>query len=169
MVFDLYLPDNAFNDIINVSTALTVTQLSQGDYFKISNSNIGAATTSIKSFTGTGTTIGIGTQFFDNVYYANNVMTVIKSVAGVSTAVKRIQVRVQDNFPAGYDFTTNSGMTTLGEYFGDYSWGKVIIESRTVSTAYTGNTSSGVGGLSTSPQIIRFAPLKYTNYSGLST
>jgi len=79
--------------------------------------------------------------------------------------VKRVHVRVEDNFPEGYDFTANSGMTTSSLYFGNYTWGKVIVSLRTRTNEYTAQTMSGVGGLSTSSTVNRFEELRSKNYT----
>ena len=61
------------------------------------------------------------------------------------------------------------GYSTLGQgisssFVGDYSWGRIDLSDRMVSTSYTINTSNGVIGITTGPQVKRRDKLKSTNY-----
>ena len=167
MVFDLMIPSPSIifdtTDIIS-GGILSVTNMQIGDYFVVNNSNIGFGTTSIQSLDSGGGVIGLGTEYFDNVYEVRDINQEQVSVGGITTSVKRVHVRVQNNFPAGYDFTANSGMTTSSLYFGNYTWGKVTVSLRTQNNSYTARTMSGVSGLSTSSTLNRFEPLKFRNY-----
>lgn len=169
MVFDLMIPSPSLifdtTDIITGGGIVSVTNMEVGDYFVVNNSNVGVASTSIQSLDSSGTVIGIGTEYFDNVYEVRAIHQEQVEVGGITTSVKRVHVRVEDNFPEGYDFTANSGMTTSSLYFGNYTWGKVIISLRTGSSEYTAQTMSGVGGLSTSSTVNRFEELRFANYT----
>ena len=60
-----------------------------------------------------------------------------------------------------------NGLSGLGYsmFFGEYSWGKMVVNDRSVSRAYTVNTSNGVTGILTGPIIQRTKPLKVGSYS----
>ena len=159
--FDLYIPPSSFmRDVTVVGSAVTISGISTGDYFIVSNTNIGTALTALDS---SGSIVGIGTSFLDNVYYVDN-HQIIQSPTGIgsdgvgigTTHVKRVFVRVSNNF-------AYSGILTSG-YFGDYSWGKIVLSSRSGINSYTAHTSNGVIGITTSMRVQRFESLKFKNY-----
>ena len=146
------------NDI--VGTAVTISGISTGDYFVVSNTNIGSAVTSIDS---SGSIVGVGTSFIDNVYYVDDHEIIIAPTGiasdgvGIGTShIKRVFVRVSDNF-------AYSGISTSG-YFGEYSWGKIILTARSGINSYTSYTNDGVTGITTSMRVQRFESLKFKNY-----
>ena len=51
-----------------------------------------------------------------------------------------------------------------GNYFGSYSWGKILLPSRSEENAYTAYTLGGTGGISTSPIVRRSRSLKHKQY-----
>ena len=61
-------------------------------------------------------------------------------------------------------FGSTSGITSSPDY-GRYSWGKIDMVSRGLTTSYTAYTSSGITGLTTSASIERSASLKYKSYN----
>ena len=161
LIFDLYIPLNSYmRDSSVVGAAVTISGISTGDYFVVSNTNIGSAVTSLSS---SGSIVGIGTSFVDNVYYVDNHETILAPTGiasggvGIGTSiVKRVFVRVTDNF-------VYSGVSTSG-YFGEYSWGKILVGSRTGINSYTAYTSNGISGITTSMIVQRFEPLRFKNY-----
>ena len=161
LILDLFIPITSYmRDADVVGTAVTISGISTGDYFVISNSNIGSAVTSLSS---SGSVVGVGTSFIDNVYYVDNHETILAPTGiasngvGIGTSsVKRVFVRVTDNF-------TYSGVSTSG-YFGEYSWGKILLDSRSGINSYTAYTSNGVSGITTSMIVQRFESLKFKNY-----
>ena len=164
MIFDLHIPyDSVLRDSTIVGTAITLSSISVDDYFIVRNSSVGIATTSITSlYSDNSTIIGIGTEFSDNVYAVDSVQLVSKSVAGVSTVVKRVFANVT-NVPTGI-----VGITT--SVFGDYSWGKVILSGRTKEVSYPANTMSGIGtnevtGISTSTKLVRTRYVRFKKFS----
>lgn len=161
LIFDLHIPLNSYmrdNDI--VGTAVTISGISTGDYFIVSNTNIGSAVTSLST---SGDVVGIGTSYVDNVYYVDN-HEIIVAPTGISsdgvgigtTNVKRVFVRVSDNF-------NYSGISTHG-YFGEYSWGKIVLVSRSGINSYTAYNFNGVTGITTSMRVQRLESLKFKNY-----
>ncbi len=158
IVFDLLLPnDSLFRNSATVGTALTVSGISTGYYFTVSNSNVGASVTSLYQ---DGTVVGIGTSFLDNVYEVAQVSIAQTMGIGIGlTYVAQVTVSVQDY----------NGLTGLGysEFFGEYSWGRIATAPRgnaRVFTSYAGN-SDGLVGITTSPILERVNPLRYVNYN----
>jgi len=161
LILDLFVPTNSYmRDANIVGAAVTISGISTGDYFIVSNSNIGSAVTSLSS---SGSTVGIGTSFIDNVYYVDNHETILAPTGvasngvGIGTShVKRVFVRVSDNF-------AYTGVSTSG-YFGEYSWGRILVASRSGINSYTAYTENGVTGITTSMRVQRFESLKFKNY-----
>ena len=161
LIFDIHIPFNSFlRDTKVAGTAVTISSLNANDIFVVKNSNIGAGTTSITAFDPAGNTVGIGTSFADNVYAVRTAVSISTSVQGITTYVRRVTVDV-DQF-------ITSGITT-SDFFGNYSWGRIDIAGRSVSTSYDAYTQGGIGitdgsGISTSTIITRSKSLKFKNY-----
>ena len=164
LIFDVHIPYDSFLRDSNLTgTAVTITSIQQYDYFMVRKSNVGVAVTTVTSFDDTGSIVGVGTSFADNVYQVAKVEGLTTSVSGVTTNVKRLFVDV-DQFAEGY-----SGITTSGDGFGQYSWGKIDVVDRGNTNTYNAYTQSGVGltegsGITTSTMIVRSNFLKFTNY-----
>ena len=171
LIFDLHIPYNSkLRDVNIVGTAVTLSGLSAGDYFTISGSNIGSASTSITSLSNDNSTIvGITKDNLDGVYVANSVQYVSKSIAGVSTQVTRVTVNTTSH-PTGAGVTI--GITTAS-FIGNFSWGKVVLSGRSKNLAYPAQTMSGIGsdgnsGISTSTKLVRTRYVRFkksTNYT----
>ena len=160
IIFDLHVPLNSFlRDTTIVGTSVTLSAIQTGDYFVVSNSNIGSGITGIT--TSSGATVGVATQFIDSIY----------EVASVSIA----QTHVYISDPAvGTGLTSISrvvvGVSTYNNiagfgtgYYGDYSWGKIDISTRTGTNEFS-IYNNGLSGLTTSPIIRRSIPLKSSQY-----
>ena len=173
LIFDLHIPLSS--DLRNstiAGTAVTISGISTGDYFVINDSNVGIATTSIRAYASDGATIGIGSAFVDNVYEVNT-FEIVNTPTGVATDgvgigtshCKRVFVKIGDNFTWDGDWPSFSGIgIQTGNYFGSYSWGKIILPSRSESNSYNAYTDGGVGGISTSMVVRRSAALKFKNF-----
>ena len=171
MIFDLHIPyGSKLRDVNIVGTAVTLSGLIAGDYFTITNSNIGSATTSITSLSNDNSTIvGISKEHLDGVYVANSVQYISRSVAGVSTQVTRVIVNTTSH-PTGAGITV--GITTA-PFIGNFSWGKVTLTGRSKNVAYPAQTMSGIGtdnntGISTSTKLVRTRYVRFkksTNYT----
>jgi len=155
IIFDLYIPGDSFlRDVDIVGTAVTVSGISTGDYFVIRNSNIGSGLTSLYS---NGSNLGIGTEYLDNVYQVAAVSIGQTNVVGYgNTYVAQVTVSVSDY----------NGLSGIGysEFFGEYSWGKIIANQRTNPKSFNWY-NNGLSGISTSPVLNRSNPLKYLNYN----
>ena len=168
-IFDLHIPNDSFlrNAGLTtgvVSTAITASSLSAGDYFVVFGSNVGSATTSITALDSSGATVGIGTSHIDNVYQVASSETVFRPTGvnsegvGIGTShITRVFVTVDNNFPYGVGIQTSNS-------FGEFSWGKIQLISRSKVTSYSAFTLGGVGGITTSTFVQRSKALKFKNY-----
>ncbi len=119
---------------------LTKTGISTGDYMVVSRSNVGTGLTSKN--TADNAIVGIATEFIDGVYQ-------IADIEDVTAQIVRVHVNIETGH--GLNFTGLS--SAIGNYYGSYSWGKVVTGS--IGTSFAVNTLDGVTGLSTAPQVIR--------------
>ena len=160
--FDLFVPTDSFlRDSNIVDSPITVSGISTGDFFIIYNSNVGNASTSINSFDSSGNIIGIGTNFIDNVYQVSSTQDISVSIAGIGTTTAR---RVYVN--CGITSLFNSFSLSIStSYYGNYSWGKIIVSEPLESGPFNSYTLNGIGGITTSTLINRTSPLKYSNYT----
>ena len=173
LVFDLHIP--ASSDLRNsniTGTAVTISGISTGDYFVVNNSNVGASSTSIASLAADGAVIGIGTQFVNNVYEVNT-FEIVQSPTGVAsdgvgigtTHMNRVFVKIGEHLDWNGQWPSFSGVgIQTGNYFGSYSWGKILLPSRSEENAFTAYTLGGTGGISTSPVVRRSRSLKSKQY-----
>ena len=119
LILDLHIPfDSDVRNTTYVSAAVTASALAKYDYFRVTDSNVGLGSTTVYSQDLSGNTIGIGTSFADNVYVVKSSQLVQRNVAGVTTYIRQINVKV-NGFKYAY-----SGVTT-SDYFGSYSWGRI--------------------------------------------
>ena len=141
---------------------INFSQLSIGDYFIISNSNVktitGYALTGITTSLGgmsnyPASKVGTATSYIDGVYKVEFVNKTIVP-QGITTVTCNV---VPVNGGIGIN---TSGVT--GKYYGNYSWSKIInYENRAIKNPleYTVNTNNGLIGLSTAPTVQRIPPL----------
>jgi hypothetical protein len=102
--------------------------------------------------------VGMGNTF-DGIYEVSSVETLERDVVGISTTVKRLFVDATV-VPSGY----STGITTSDTGFGDFSWGRIDVSSRDLTSSYTAYTS----GITTSTRVIRTNFLKSKNYTANS-
>ena len=186
IIMDLYIP--TYSDLRQpkyVGTAITVSSLDLQDFFMVSASNAGSATTSITSKDVDNNIIGLGTQFIDNIYQVSAVSTIEREVVGVgSTFVRRVFANISGLSTvtfgsSGIDFSSDAitfdddgegtgsgfaGIITASNYFGNYSWGKITLKGRSESNAFEVYPTNGISGISTWPLVQRTNPLKSVNY-----
>lgn len=163
LILDFYIPNDSFirdSNINNVGASLTgISGIKPGYYFVISNSNIGFGMTSLDS---SGNVIGIGSTFIDGIYqaisvsYASTTVGVSKTNPGITTNLMRVTTRV-----SGYNGLNKTG---FGSYYGDYSWGRISSLDRNTPQSFE-NYNQGLSGISTSPVVQRFNPLKTGLYN----
>jgi hypothetical protein len=171
ITFDFFIPTNSYlRDTSVVGSALTVSGIGTGDYFLVYDSNIGSASTSITSKDTDNNTIGIGTDFVNNVYQVQSVSNVsvantaigIATVGTAVTTIRRVNAIVSGiSTISGYS-GVGIGTTTIS--FGNFSWGKIVLLGRSKENTYNFYGNVGVGGISTSGVVKRTLPLKFENY-----
>ena len=154
IVFDLVIPKDSFLRNSSITGVTTVSGIQTGYYFVINNYNVVKGLTSLNSL---GATVGVGSTFLDNVYQVASVSIAQTSVTGLGvTYVAKVTVSV----------SAYNGLTGIGfsNFYGEYSWGRVILGSRTKDNSYDAYTSNGYTGIVTGTILKRTNPLKYLNY-----
>ena len=155
-VMDFFIPiDSYLRNTKVVGAAVTLSDISVGDYFTVKNSNVGSGVTSLYQ---PGGTLGVTTQFLDSVYEVAAVSVATTAVAGVGiTYVKRVTVSVED-----LGDITGIGLT---EFYGEFSWGKITLGDRINATTFDAYTLRGTSGITTGGFVSRVEPLKLTGFS----
>tara|TARA_B100001063_G_scaffold62847_2_gene56891 strand:- start:2454 stop:15458 length:13005 start_codon:yes stop_codon:yes gene_type:complete len=158
LVLDLVIPVDSFlrDSAITQPSAITASGITTGDLFTIRNSNVGHGLTSLDASNGV---VGVGTTYIDGIFRVSHVTTgVTTDTPGFgSTTVTQVVVSVN----------SLNGLTGLAasSFYGEYSWGKLILTDRSKNQAYTVNTSNGITGIETGPVINRTKSLKVKSYS----
>ena len=155
IVFDLVIPsDSPFRDSTIVGSAITVSGIQTGYYFVALKTNLGFGVTSLRQ---DNSVVGVGSTFLDNIYEVAAVSIAQTAVQGIGiTYVAQVTVSVED-----FNGLVGTGHSN---FFGEYSWGRIAIPTRTDANAFTAY-NNGLVGVSTSPIVERFDPLKYLNYN----
>jgi len=151
IVFDFFIPTNSSLRQGLISGITTISGIQTGYYFVISNSNVGNGVTSLDS---SGGIVGSGTSYLDGVYQVSAVSIAQTSVVGLGiTYVAKVTVSVSNY----------NGLSGIGysNYYGNFSWGRISLKSRTKSESYNAYTNSGYSGISTGTIVTRTVPLKY--------
>jgi len=154
IIFDFMIPINSPLRNSKITGLTTVSQIKTDYYFVVSNSNIGNGLTSLDE---SSNIVGIATTFLDGVYKAVDVSIEQSSIIGVGTTyIARVTVSV-DNL---------NGLSGIGisDYYGDFSWGRVILDYRQKESAFNAYTLNGYSGISTGTILKRKNPLKYSQY-----
>ena len=117
--FDFFIPtDSLLRDTSIVGSALTISGIQTGFYFKVENSNVGTGISAYDTKSGDGTIIGIGTNYVDATYEVVGISTQTKNIPGIGvTYIKRVTVSVVDN-------SSLIGLASTS-YYGDFSWGRI--------------------------------------------
>jgi hypothetical protein len=154
LIFDLTIPVDSYirNQSTNrVGIATTgISGIKTDYYFKVSNSNIG---NNINSLRTDDSSIGISTQFIDNVYQVHDYEVKLKNISGIGlTYINSVSVKVLNLTDIPTSLTTS--------YYGDYSWGKISVPRRRNPKQF----NSYPVGITSSAIVRRYNPLKYSNY-----
>ena len=168
IAFDMWIPANSplRDSKIVTPDPISVSGLQTGSYFMISNSNIGSGVTTLDA---SGNTIGIGTTALDGIYQVSHYVGLSTVGFGSTIPGTNNLRRVFAAVERWEGLESTVGYSTLGQgisssFVGDYSWGRIDLSDRMVSTSYTINTSNGVIGITTGPQVKRRDKLKSANY-----
>ena len=157
-VFDFFIPVDSYlrNPLItSVGLAVTISNISVGDYFTVRNSTIGSGVTSLYQ---TGETLGITTEFIDCVYEVAAVSVVEQPVIGVgATYIKKVTVSVEDHGDI-------SGIENAISY-GEFSWGRISLGDRINATEFDAQLLNGTSGIQTGTIVSRVEPLRLVGYS----
>ena len=166
IVFDLYVPkDSPLRDeAINSPDPITRSGLTTGYYFTVSGSNLGYGVTSENRDS---SIVGVGTTALDNIYEVSHHVGI--TTIGFGTDQTEVATRVFCKVTSWNGLENNVGYSTLGQglsrsFVGDYSWGRLQLTDRQLAQAYTINTTNGITGIKTGPQIKRKTALKSENY-----
>ena len=157
---DLVIPSDSDLRNANITqggtSGITESAIAVGDYFVITNSNVGSARSSLDY--DDDSVVGVGTTFIDNVYRVAAVSGVTTDAVGFGqTSLTRVIVSVANT--AGLVGLANS------TFYGNYSFGKIIMNDRNVSRAYTVNTLNGISGIETGVILTRKTSLKTESYA----
>jgi hypothetical protein len=154
IIFDFSIPTNSYirnqsSNRVGIATD-GISGIKTEYYFKISNSNIG---NNINSLRIDGSSIGISTEFIDNVYQVYDYNVNLKNISGIGlTYVNSISVKVSN-------FGNLTG-TLSTSYYGNYSWGRINAPRRRSAKEF----NSYPVGITSSAIVRRYNPLKYLNY-----
>ena len=144
ITFEFFIPknsplrENQFGSIIK-------TGISTGDYFIVSRSNVGNIGGGVTALSQTrSSTVGIGNSFIDGVYQVCH----IHPIAGIGETM-----RVVSNIETNHQLNFTGLTSGVGAFYGEFSWAKFV--TGTIGTSFTVNTTEGLSGLSTAPEIQR--------------
>ena len=140
---------------------VTNSQLSKGDYFVITDSNVetGGDLIGISTLLGgmssyPDSVIGVATQFLDGVYRVEDVTT---PSIGIVTVTCNFAPMIDDYVQVWPRGETDTGINTNG-FYGRYSWAKIYdYQNRVLGDPKTFEvfTDNGITGLTTSPKVLR--------------
>ena len=185
IIFELHIPYNSeLRNTDLVGTAVTLSRISAGDYFTVFNSNVsvGATNSKFTSFDSFNNIVGITTSYVDSVYQAKSVSVVSRTIGGISTSVLRVNSRIAGVSTIGFSSSSASFDSTIltldstgldhysgtiytSNYYGEFSWGKVVLDTRTKEFTHEARTLNGFTGLSTSDTLYRTKHLRFANYT----
>ena len=142
VTIELYIPQDSFlRNSDNVGTAITVSKIEENDVFVINRS-----------------TFNINSNIADGIYRATKAYDFEKNLSNVGlgfTTIRRVEFLVSG--------VSGNGSFNSGRIYGEYSYGKIEFVNRASSTALEFSPQS-YSGITTSPIIQRFNPLKFDNY-----
>ena len=187
LIFDFFIPtDSWMRNGQLVSDTTTVSGIQTGDFFTVFNSNTQHSKgTIVSKEIDDSTRIGVSTQFINNIYQVANYSNQTVNVPGVgSTTVRRVFTNIVGFSSDGISFDSSlykfdstvytmdrvnyeiftGGVGGSVENFGEYSWGKIDIKSRSDSQEFNFYGGNGYTGLTTSTYIRRANDLKFKGY-----
>ena len=144
IVFDL-TPDKGIYAASPNASQVSKSGINTGDYFVIKNTYIGSGVTSITDHPLN--IVSIGTTTIDNVYYANQVVSIGSSIIRVSSNVDSL---------SGIN-TFNSLISGLT--IGNYCWGSINLGVRD-GKSFVFQNQNGLAGIQTSAHVSRTQEMK---------
>lgn len=195
IIFDLYIPeDSPLRDSSINETPITVSELSAGDYFSVSNSIVSADPDLYPLISydhNSGAVVAKTDSYLDSIFVVESAENVDKQLNGITITVRRVYCNItpngildRDRFDSSlFSFDSDStkfdsipssqnsgpvytGTISTSNFIGHYSWGKVILDGRIKNYSYNAYALDGYAGISTSAMVRRTIPLKYNNYTG---
>jgi hypothetical protein len=156
ITFDLVIPQYSSLRNSDVTSYTTRSGIDTGYYFIVYNSNVGNGVTSLGE---NNSIVGVGTSFLDNIYRVVSVGAATTGAIGLGvTVVTRVTVSV----------SSFNGLTIPGlgysDFYGEYSWGRLLLSERNKLQSYDAITTKGVVGIQTGPVVKRNKTLKFQNY-----
>ena len=140
---------------------ITNSQLSKGDYFVITDSNVetGGNLIGISTLLGgmasyPNSIVGVATNFIDGIYIVEDVTT---PSLGIVTVTCNFAPMIDDYVQLWPRGENDTGINTSG-YYGKYSWAKIYdYQNRVLGGPKTFEVfkDNGITGLSTSPKVMR--------------
>lgn len=187
LLFNLYVPEGSvIRDQAVTGIAITVSNLSKGDYFTLKNTYFGNGITSLDL---DGNIIGVSTSFLDNIYqvydvsYQRKVFTVTDSITGFEIfnspgiIEEGVVITVEDGATLLIDeFSTTEVIVRVEDVYpeisaiqpaldlGNYSWGRIDTIRRRSPSQFKSLYENGMEGIPSSPIVRRVKPLNYFNY-----
>jgi len=157
IIFDLLIPAlSPLRDNTDITPQTTTSGIATGDYFVVYQSTVGNGVTALDE---NSSVIGIGTTCLDNIYRVADVSIANTSAIGLGTTnVARVTVSISD-----FNGFSAAGLA-ISEFYGRYSWGKLVLSEREESVSYDAITSNGVVGIQTGPFILRKTPFKSSGF-----
>jgi len=146
------------------SFGITYSQLSKGDYFVITDSNVtvGHALTGITTSLGgmsnyPASRVGTSTEFLDGVYIVEHITNATLGIVTVTCNFAPIEGPTGNYVEVYKRGENNTGINT-NNFYGKYSWSKIFdYENRVLGSPkqFDVYTNNGLVGLSTGPMIRR--------------
>ena len=186
IIVDLHIPtDSYLRDTSVAGTATTLSNISNGDFFSLFETNVGTGST-ITTYDNAGNIIGISTYNMDTIFQADTVTNETVNVIGIgTTVVKRVFAKISGISTVNWDSTTGddrfdstnytfdntaetinySGIITSGLFFGNYTWGRIDLHSRSEDNSFDAYGRNGYAGINTSSIVQRTNRLKFQDYT----
>ena len=186
IIVDFHIPSDSYlRDTSIVTGIATLSSISSGDFFSLFETNVGTGST-ITTYDNAGNIIGVSTYNMDTIFQADTVTNETVTIVGLgTTTVRRVMAKISgistvnwdstlgdDRFDStGYTFDNTaetisySGIITSGLFFGNYTWGRVDLHSRSADNSFNAYGRNGYAGIDTSAIVQRTNRLKFQGYT----
>ena len=163
----------------------TLSSISTGDFFSLFETNVGTGST-ITTYDNAGNIIGVSTYNMDTIFQADTVTNETVTIVGLgTTTVRRVMAKISGISTVNWDSTTGddrfdstnytfdntaetvsySGIITSGLFFGNYTWGRIDLHSRSADNYFDAYGRNGYVGIKTSTVIQRTSRLRFQDYT----